>query len=129
MRAILNYFKNNDGYFFVRQSSSVQDDYAISIIWQNNLVHVKLHKKNFNSYYFEDRLHYHESLEHAIDYFVKIYKSDVKPLSLDAAKLAYASETSSSVSQRLLTSTSKILKPSNQSSHGSLNINTSATIG
>ncbi|CAF3374182.1 unnamed protein product [Rotaria socialis] len=128
MRAILNYFKNNDGYFFVRQSSSVQDDYAISIIWQNNLVHVKLHKKNFNSYYFEDRLHYHESLEHAIDYFVKIYKSVVKPLSLDAAKLAYASETSSSVSQRLLTSTSKIFKPSNQSSHESPNINTSATI-
>jgi hypothetical protein len=45
MRAILNYFKKHDGYFFVRQSSSVQDDYAISIIWQNSLVHVKLHKK------------------------------------------------------------------------------------
>lgn len=45
MRAILSYFKKNDGYFFVRQSSTVPDDYAISIIWQNNLVHVKLHKK------------------------------------------------------------------------------------
>ncbi|CAF3915797.1 unnamed protein product [Rotaria magnacalcarata] len=128
MRAILNYFKKNDGYFFVRQSSSVQDDYAISIIWQNNLVHVKLHKKNFSSYYFEDRLHYHESLEHAIDYFVKLYNNVVKPLSPDAAKSAYASETSSSTSQRLLASTSKILKPSNQSSHESPNIDTSATI-
>jgi hypothetical protein len=45
MRAILNHFKKHDGYFFVRQSASVQDDYAISIIWQTNLVHVKLHKK------------------------------------------------------------------------------------
>jgi hypothetical protein len=45
MRALLNYFKKHDGYFFVRQSSSVPDDYAISIIWQNSLVHVKLHKK------------------------------------------------------------------------------------
>ena len=47
MRAILNYFKKHDGFFFVRESSSVQDNYAISIICQNSLVHVKLHKKVF----------------------------------------------------------------------------------
>ena len=45
MRTLLNHFKKHNGYFFARQSSSVQDDYAISIIWQNTLVHIKLHKK------------------------------------------------------------------------------------
>ena len=45
MQAILNYYKNSDGYCFVRESLSNPNDYAISIIWQHDLVHVKLHKK------------------------------------------------------------------------------------
>ncbi|CAF1337457.1 unnamed protein product [Adineta ricciae] len=106
MRSLLNQFKKHDGYFFVRQSSTVPDDYAISIIWQNTLVHVKLHKKDSHSYYFEDRLHYHDSLEHAIDYFMKVYKNVVKPLSPEAAKTTPVSESS----QRLFSSASKIIK-------------------
>ncbi|CAF3857161.1 unnamed protein product [Rotaria sp. Silwood1] len=113
MRALLNCFKKQDGLFFVRQSSSVQDDYAISIIWHNRLIHEKLHKKNSYSYYFETRLHYHDSLEHAMDYFMKIYKGVVKPLSPEAAKVAYANDFSPSISQRLFSSNSRILKSSN----------------
>ncbi|CAF1095651.1 unnamed protein product, partial [Didymodactylos carnosus] len=81
MRAILNYFKKKDGYFFVRQSSSVPNNYAISLVWRNNLVHVKLHKKDNHSYYFDDQLHFHDSLEHAVDFFMKVHKHIVKPLS------------------------------------------------
>ncbi|CAF0724365.1 unnamed protein product [Adineta steineri] len=115
MRAILNHFKKHDGFFFVRQSSSVQDDYAISIIWQNSLVHVKLHKKNSHSYYFEDRLHYHDSLEHAIDYFMKVYKSVIKPLSPEVVKSTNMDESS----PRLFSSPSKSLKGFAEAIHGS----------
>ncbi|CAF0838356.1 unnamed protein product [Rotaria sordida] len=117
MRALLNYFKKHDGYFFVRQSSSVQDDYAISIIWQNRLIHEKLHKKNSNSYYYENRLHYHDSLEHAIDYFMKVYKGVVKPLSPEVAKAAYTNEFSPLPSQRSFSLSSKSLKLSNHVLH------------
>ncbi|UJR31614.1 hypothetical protein I4U23_019097 [Adineta vaga] len=106
MRLILTHFKKQNGFFFVRPSSTAQDDYAISIIWHNSLVHVKLHKKNSQSYYFEDRLHYHDSLEHAIDYFMKVYKTVVKPLSPESAKVALRSDSS----QRLLSSSNKNMK-------------------
>ncbi|CAF2829748.1 unnamed protein product [Rotaria sp. Silwood2] len=128
MRALLNYFKKHDGFFFVRQSASVQDDYAISIIWQNRLVHDKIHKKNSNSYYFENPLHYHDSLEHAIDYFMKAYKGVVKPLSPETAKVAYAVEISPSTSQRLfLSSSNRSFKSSNQFLHDSSNSDVTGT--
>ncbi|CAF4314638.1 unnamed protein product, partial [Didymodactylos carnosus] len=81
MQAILNYFKKSDGYFFVRQSLTAQDDYAISLIWKNTLVHLKIHRKDNHSYYFDDQLQFYDSLEHAVDSFMKTFRHVVKPLS------------------------------------------------